>query len=118
VKMTFTPGFVRGLGKLPVEETGAEAGGDGLRVFCPVVMAEAIVAQAEGFGEHPSLAVVLVEEQLDSFLAVAAAGADLLLKVMEGNEGQDCMAQFGILVFVDTPEALGVEFISCSISRL
>ena len=41
-------------------------------------------------------------------VAVAAAGADLLLEVVEGDEGEHRVAQLGVLVLVDAPEALRI----------
>ena len=62
VEVGFAVGLFGGLGELPVEEAGAETGGDGLGVAGAVVVAEAVVGEAEGFGEEPAFAVVLIEE--------------------------------------------------------
>jgi len=44
MQVTLTPRLFCALGKLPVIEAGAEAGGDGLEVFRTLVVAEAIVS--------------------------------------------------------------------------
>ena len=40
-------------------------------------MAETVIGEAQGLGEHPAFAVVLGEEGFDAFLAVAASIVDL-----------------------------------------
>ena len=108
MKAAFAPGFLGGLGELPVVEAGAKTAGDGLGLLRPLVVTEAVVREAQGFGKHPALSVVLVEEGLDAVLPVAAAGADLLFKIVEGDEGQDRVAEFRVLVFVDAPETFEI----------
>ena len=51
VQVTFAPGFLRALGKLPVVEAGAEAAGDGLGMSGALVVAEAVVGEAQGLRE-------------------------------------------------------------------
>ncbi len=46
VEMAFAPGFLGGLGKLPVIEAGTEAACNGLRMFRPLVMAKSIIGKA------------------------------------------------------------------------
>ena len=108
VQVAFAPGLVRAPGKLPVVEAGAEAAGDGLRVVGALVVAEAVIGEAQGFREHPAFAVVLGEEVFDALLAVTAGGFDLRFEVVEGDEGQDGVAEFGVFVPIDAPEALDV----------
>ena len=72
------------------------------------VVAEAVVRKPKRLGQHPALAVVLAEERLDAGVAVAAALADLLLEVAEGDQREHRMAQFGVLILVHAPEALRV----------
>ena len=76
MEVAFAPGFGGGLGELPVVEAGAEAGSDGLGLSGSVVVAQAVVGQAERFGEQPALAVVLRAERLDPPLHVPAARRD------------------------------------------
>ena len=108
VQVAFAPGFLRAPGKLPVVEAGAEATGDGLGVSGALVVAEAVVGEAQGLREHPAFAVVLGEEGFDALPAVAAGGFDLRFEVVEGDEGQDGVAELGVPVPIDTPEALGL----------
>jgi len=75
MEAALAPGFFRSLSELPVVETGAETGGNRLRMFRTLVVAEAVVSEAQGFGEQPALAIVLVQEGLNAFLPIAAAGA-------------------------------------------
>jgi len=60
VAVALAPGFLRGLGKLPVIETGSESAGNGLRMFRPLIMAETIVGKAQRFGQQPAFTVVLI----------------------------------------------------------
>ena len=106
MEAALAPGFFWRLGKLPFVEAGAEAAGNGLRVLRTLVVTEAIVGEAQGFGEQPALAVVLVLEHLDALLPIATAGADLFFEVVKGDEGQDCVAKFRVLVLVDAPETM------------
>jgi len=85
--MALTPGFLGVLGELPIVEAGAEAGGNRLLLLRPFVVAEAVVGKSKGFREQPAFAIVLVQEGLDAFFPVAAAGADLFFKIVKGNEG-------------------------------
>ena len=117
VQVAFAPGLVRTLGKLPVVEAGAEAAGDGLRVVGALVVAEAVIGEAEGFREQPAFAVVLGEEVFDALLAVAAGGLDLRFEVVEGDEGQDGVAELGVLVPIDAPEAANIEFVTLPSDR-
>jgi len=66
-------------------------------------VAEAIVGKSQCFGQHPAFAVVLAEEGINALVAVTTAGADLRFKIVEGDECQDRMAKFWVLVLVDTP---------------
>ena len=108
MEAALAPGFFWRLGKLPFVEAGAEAAGNGLRVLRTLVVTEAIVGEKQGFGEHPAFTVVLAEEGFDALLPVTAAGADLFFEVVEGNEGQDGVAEFRIFFLIDTPETLGI----------
>jgi hypothetical protein len=85
VDLALTPRFLSGLSELPIVKPGAEAAGHGLGDFRALVVAEAVVGQPQGFRQHPALAVVLIEEGVDSLLAVAAAAANLLLQVRESQ---------------------------------
>ena len=75
VQVAFAPGFLRAPGKLPVVEAGAETAGVG--VSGALVVAEAVVGEAQGIREHPAFTVVLGEEGFDALLAVAVGGFDL-----------------------------------------
>ena len=86
MEVAFAPGFFGGLDELPVVEAGAEAAGDGLELLGAVVVAEAIVGEAQSFREHPAFAVVLGEEGFDALVAVAG-GNDLVFEVLEGDLG-------------------------------
>ena len=108
MEVALPPRFLGALRELPIVEARAEAAGNGLVLLGAFIVTEAIVCKAQGLWEHPALAVVLREERLDPLLPVAATGADLLFEVMEGDEGQDRVAQLGVLVLVNPPEALGV----------
>ena len=103
------PGFLGGLRELPVVEARTEAASDGLRVLGALVVAEAVVGKAQGFREHPALAVVLGEERLDGLVAVAAGARIFVFQVGEGYERQDRMAQLRDLVLIDAPKPLGVR---------
>jgi hypothetical protein len=109
VDLALAPGLFRGLGELPVVEAGAEAFGDGLGVLGAVVVAEVVVGQTQGLGEHPALAVVAGEEASDALLDVAAGVADVGLEVGESDLGQDGVAELRVGVLVDAPEAAGVQ---------
>jgi len=109
VEVGLLPGFFGGLGELPVVEAGAEFAGDGLVLSGAVVVAEAVVGEAEGLGEEPAFAVVLAHEGLGAGFDVAGCGFDVALKVGEGDLSQDGVAKFGRLVSGDSPEAGGIE---------
>ena len=72
-----------------------------------VVVADTIVGQQQGVRQHPSLAVILIQERVYALLAVAAA-ANPLLEVRERHERQDGVAQLGLLVLIHAPEATWV----------
>jgi hypothetical protein len=55
--------------ELPVEEAGAEAGGDGLGFLGAGVVAEVVVGEAEGFGELLGVAVRAGQEHVPEQLA-------------------------------------------------
>ena len=73
------------------------------------VVAEAEVGQPESLREHPAFAVVLGAEVGDALLLVAAPVLNGDFEVGERGQGQDGVAQFRRLVFVNAPEAFGVE---------
>ena len=87
VQVAFPPCFLGALDKLPVVEPRAEAAGDRLRVPGALVMAEALVGEAQGLGEHPAFAVVLGEEGIDALLAVATGISNLRIEVARGDRG-------------------------------
>jgi len=87
VEVALAPGLFCALGELPVVEARAEAGGDRLVLLGAIIVAEAVVGQTQGLGQEPAFAVVLLEEGLDAGIAVAAGGFDLLLEVVEGDQG-------------------------------
>ena len=109
VKVAFAPGLLGALDELPVVEARAEATRDGLRMLGALVVAEAIIGEAEALWKHPAFAVILGQEGVDAHLTVAAGGLDLRFEVAEGDEGQDGVAEFRVLVFVDAPESLRIE---------
>ena len=43
---------------------------------------------------------------IDALLPFAAALLDFLLQVVEGNECQHCLAQLGVFVLINAPEAI------------
>jgi len=98
VEVALAPELVWGLGERPVVERGSDAAGDGLGFPGAVVMAEAVVGEAEGLGEHSAFAAVVGEESLDAAVAVAAAGFDAAVEVVDGDEREAGVAQLGILV--------------------
>ena len=71
--------------------------GDGLGGFGAVVVAEAVVGEAQGFGQHPAFAIVEVEEGVEAEV----------FEVVEGNQGKNSVAQFGVFFFIYTPKAFG-----------
>ena len=83
VAATFFPGLRYVLVELPGQEAVAELGGDGLRLAGAVVVAEAVIGQAQGFRQHPTLAVVLGQEHFEAHR----------LQVVEGHLGQNGVAQ-------------------------
>ena len=110
------PALFEASGELPVEEAGAEALADGLGPAGAVVVGagvdgagEAEIGDAQGLGEHPAVAVVLLGEGANAGVAVAAGGVDGGLEVVEGGQREHRVAQLGVLVLVDPPETLGVE---------
>src|SRR5450830_562811 len=107
MKMTLTPRFLCALRELPVIEPRAESARYWLRLLGPLVMAKSVVDQPQRLRQHPALAVILAEERRDAGFAVAAAGLDLHLEVVEGDEREHRVAQLGILGLVNAPEALG-----------
>jgi len=116
MESAFAPGLLGGLCELPVVEAGTEAGSDGLGLIRAHVVTEAVVGEAQGFGEHPALAVILSKEGVDALLPVAAAGADLVFEIVEGDEGQDGVTEFRVFVLVDPPETFWVK-LSKKLSR-
>ena len=109
VQVAFAPGFVGALDELPVVEARAETAGDRLGLTGALVVAEAVVGEAQGLREHPALAVVLGEERLDALIAVAAGGLDAGFEIVEGDERQDGVAKLRIQVSVNAPEASDVK---------
>ena len=103
--LAFLPGLGGVLFELPIKEAGAESGCDGLGLLGAVVVAEVVVGESEGLGEHPSVGGVDVGdvggllgvggagEDLDGPLFVAVAGVDEGLEVAEGHLGEDCVTQ-------------------------
>ena len=108
VQVTFAPGFLGRLCELPVVKARAQAAGDRLVVLGALVVAEAVVGQTQRFGQQPALAVVLGKERGNAGITVTAMLADFGLQVVEGDERQDGVAEFGVFVLVDAPETLGV----------
>ena len=98
VQVAFAPGFVGALDELPVVEARAEAAGDRLRLTGALVVAEAVVGEAQGLWEQPTFAVVLGEERLDALIAVAGGGLDAGFEIVEGDERQDDVAEFRVFV--------------------
>src|SRR5208337_3920184 len=98
----FLPALLGGPFQLPVKETGAEPlpyrnrlplwrikSNRPIRVYC----------KCQRLGNHPSFTVVQSTECIDAYC----------FEVCERFEGEDGMAEFGVLVLVDTPEAFGIE---------
>lgn len=107
--LTFGPGLFDTLRKLPRQETVAHFFSHGLRVLGAVVVTEAEVGQPQGLREHPAFAIVLGAEVGDALLRVAAPVLDGGLEVRKRGQRQDGVPQFRRLVFVNAPEAFGVE---------
>jgi hypothetical protein len=97
VALALLPGGLDALFELPGEKALSEPGRHGLRFLGPGVVAEAEVGEADRLGEHPALPVVLVQEGVEA----------QALEVVEGDEGEDGVAQLGVFVLVDAPESLG-----------
>ena len=86
VEVALLPALLRALGELPVVEARAEALPDRLMLLRPVVVAQAVIGQAKRFGEYPPLTVVLISERVDASRHVPAAGFDLIVEIVEGNQ--------------------------------
>jgi len=109
VNVALPSGFFGGLGELPIVEARAETGPDGLVLFGPAVVAEAVVGQAQRLGQHPFLAAVLVAERLDPCCHVAAARSDVLLEIVEGDDGKNGQSVLRAMILVNAPKALGIQ---------
>ena len=99
MSFAFGPAFGGVAIELPGKEAWAETGGDGLRLAGPGVVAEAVVGEAQRFGEHPAFAVVGGEEGVES----------MRLQVGESDLRQHGVAQLRVALFVHAPEAFGVK---------
>jgi hypothetical protein len=106
---TFTPGLLNGLPHVPWIEPSSKTASNGLRDLGAVIVPEAQVGQAKLLREHPTLAVVLVAEGGDADVAIPTLIGDLSIEVAESGESQNCVAEFGVLLPVDSPEALRVH---------
>jgi len=75
---------------------------------CTLVVTEAVVAETDGLRKHPSITVVLCQECVHA----------LFFEVVEGDEGEDGVAEFWVLILVHAPEPFGVEcaceFVGCA----
>ena len=67
--------------------------------FSAIIVAEAVVGEAQGFREHPAFAVVLGKEGFQPFF----------LEIVEGDEGKDSVTQFWVFVFVYAPKPFGIK---------
>jgi hypothetical protein len=99
VGFAFGPALGGVFGELPVEEAGTETAGDGLGLQGAVVVAEAVVGEAEGCGELPTVAVRAGQEGVQALLA----------QVRIRHLRQHRVPQLRVLLFVHPPEAFGVE---------
>ena len=79
VEVAFAPRFICALGELPVTEAGTEAACDGLRFVSALIVAEAVVGEAERLREHPAFTVVLGEKGFDAFFTVTVGSGDCSL---------------------------------------
>ncbi len=66
VGLAFGPALIDVLGQLPVVEARAECARDRLVFLRAVVVAEAVIGEAQGLGQHPTFAVVLGEEGVEA----------------------------------------------------
>ncbi len=109
MEVAFLPALFGALGELPVEKAGPKSAGHGLVLLGAFVVAEAVVGEAEGVWDEPAFAVVLGQPGGQALVAVAAAGLNVLLQVVECHKGENGLAEFRVFVFVHAPEAFGVE---------
>src|SRR5687768_11032730 len=96
---TLLPGFLDALLELPGQEARPESGRHRLMLLRAVVVTEAVVGEAKCFRDHPAFAIVLVQKGIKTEA----------LEVLEGDLRKDGIAEFGIFVLVDAPEALRVQ---------
>ena len=76
MEMAFPPCLVGTLNELPVVEASAKAAGDRMRLLSAAVAAEAVVGEAQRLGDHPTFAVILPNERLNAFGAIAIGFSD------------------------------------------
>jgi len=91
VEMAFAPGLLCGLAQLPIVEAGTQAAGDGLMLQCSLIVSEAIISEAHGIREEPTLTIVLCQEGLNTSFAITTMLADLCLQIVEGDQRQHRM---------------------------
>src|ERR1017187_201352 len=92
------PRLLDGLLQLPRMESGAKRGRNRLMLFGAIVMAQAIIGETQGLGEHPSLTIVLRKKVILSDVA----------QFVEWNVGQNPEPQFRRLTLLVSPKALGI----------
>ena len=110
VEMAFASRLVRALNELPVVESGTKAARDPLWVLGAVVVAETVVGEAHGFGEHPPLTVVLSKKGFDARRAISSCIlATPFKKVLKCHQAQDGVAKLRGQVSIYAPEPPGIQ---------
>src|SRR5690606_24588837 len=85
---------------LPREEARAKTGGDGLGFAGAVVMAEAVIGEAECFGNLPAVTVGAGEEGIES----------LSLQIGESDLCQHRVPQLRLPSLIHSPKSFWVQF--------
>jgi hypothetical protein len=101
--------LLHALCELPVVEPWTQFLPDGLRFLRAFVVAEVEIGKAQGFGQHPAVAVVYGTVHRNCGLAVAVVTVDQGFESVEGSECQDGGSEFGGMPLIDTPEAFTVR---------
>ncbi|MXW18667.1 MAG: hypothetical protein F4123_03570 [Gemmatimonadetes bacterium] len=109
VEMVFGPRFLCLPNELPVVEPRAQSACDSLVVSGTVVAAETVVGKTKCLREIPALAAVCGEKNLNALASVATGGLNPGVEVPERDEREDGVAQFGIQLSIQAPEALGIQ---------
>ena len=74
-----------------------------------VVVPQTVVGQAQGLREQPALICFLGKEVVDPAIAVAGGFVDPRFDGSKRNQREDGVANFGIELAVQSPEAFGIQ---------